>query len=234
MKTQVCIGIDPSLAGHAVSVLRDGELDFAMGWTDKKMLQKKRSKTLNYFKIKERSEANSQYRLQLLVGWTLHTIAAYQAEAPNAYAAIEGYAFSKRSKGLHEMHGLSEMIKQGLWARNIPFRVYDPLSVKLAWTGHGHATKEMMQEASRVYFGNSFEVEGSAGENLADATLIAGLLHLELEIKSGRLALAEADESLRRVMLRTTKSSPVAIISQDFVVKEGATASDPIFGGNCV
>jgi hypothetical protein len=39
--TQICIGIDPSLSGHAVAVLCDGEFELAMGWTDKKTLQKR-------------------------------------------------------------------------------------------------------------------------------------------------------------------------------------------------
>lgn len=231
--TQICIGIDPSLNGHALSVLCDGELEFAMGWTDKKRLQQANPETLNWLKLPSgRREANSQARINLLVGWTLAVIGDYRFKLTNSdvYVAIEGYAFSKRGKGLHEIHGLVEMIKQGLWSKHIPFRIYSPTAVKMAWTGHGHATKEMMQEASGEQFGNSFEAEGSAGENLADATLIAGLLHTELEIRAERLSLDAVSDDMSRVLQHTTKSEPESILSREFITPKDSTAPDPILG----
>lgn len=231
---QVCIGIDPSLNGHALAVLCDGEFEFAMGWTDKKTVQKKCPDTLNWLKLPSgRREANSQARMQILVDWTLSIVGDYVFKLTNSqvHVAIEGYAFSKRSKGLHEIHGLVETIKQGLWSKHIPFRIYDPLSIKMAWTGHGHATKEMMQQACGMEFGREFRKEGSAGENLADATLIAGLLHNELEIRSGRLRLEDATENMRKVMIRTTKTEPEAPITRGFVTPADSTAPDPVLGG---
>ncbi len=231
--TQVCIGIDPSLRGHAISVLCDGDLELAMGWTDKVTLQKKCPHTLNWFKVPPgRSEANSQARIQLLAGWTLAVIGDYRfkLERSDVYVAVEGYAFSKRGKGLHEIHGLVEMIKQGLWAKHIPFRIYSPTAVKMAWTGKGHATKDDMQRASEHFYGEGFWQEGSAGENLADATLIAGLLHTELELKAGRLNLKDMPGDMRRVMQRTTKSEPVSILKREFITPNESTAPVPVLG----
>jgi hypothetical protein len=170
--------------------------------------------------------------MRILIAWTLNLVGDYVFKLTNSqvHVAIEGYAYGARGKGIHEIHGLVEMIKQGLWAKHIPFRIYDPLSIKMAWTGHGHATKEMMQQASGREFGHEFRREGAAGENLADATLIAGLLHKELEIRSGRLRLEDTTEHIRKVMIRTTKAEPEAPITRGFVTPAESTAPDPILG----
>ena len=231
--TQICIGIDPSLKGHALAVICDGEFEVATGWTDKKRLQQKCPETLNWFKLPTgRTEANSQTRIQLLAGWTLAVIGDYcfKLTRSDVYVAIEGYAFSKRGKGLHEIHGLVEMIKQGLWVKHIPFRIYSPTAVKMAWTGKGHATKDDMQRASEHYYAEGFWNEGSAGENLADATLIAGLLHTELELKAGRAKLKSLSRNMQKVMQRTTKSEPVSIIKRDFITPKESTAPVPVLG----
>lgn len=227
---QICVGIDPSLSGHAIAVLCDGELQFASGWTDKKTLQKKNPHTLNWLKLPPKArEADRQKRLCVLTNWTRQIINSVMCGANSVHVAIEGYAYSKRGKGLHGVHGLVEWIKQLLWIRGVPFRVYDPLSVKLAWTGKGTADKAEMQEVCADYFGTAFEKEGAAGENLADAVLIAGLLHKELEIREGRLLLENIDEDTRRVMLRTTKSEPEAIITRNFVTAGASVVTDPIY-----
>jgi Holliday junction resolvasome RuvABC endonuclease subunit len=230
----LCVGVDPSLSGHALAIFRDGVFQHAYGWTDKKTAQKKNPTSFSWLKLPSgRTEPNSQHRMDLLYRWTMGHALGYQAQTfHGVYVAIEGYAFSKRSRGLHEIHGLVECIKQGLWRRGVPFRIYDPLSIKMAWTGNGKADKEEMQTACLEHFGLEFDESNDPGGNLADATLIAALLQMELEIRAGRILLSDVPERIRKVMLRTTKSEPIAIISRDFVTPDASTVPDPIWAAS--
>lgn len=229
---KICVGIDPSLNGHAIAVLRDGWPDFLHGWTTKKGLQKRQSQWLSYLKVPSgRSESNSQYRMKVLIDWTLSVICDYAFKVPGCkiVVAIEGYAFSKRSRGLHEIHGLVEAIKQGLWDKEIPFRIYDPLSVKLAATGDGKAEKADMQQACFSKYGIKFSAENDPGGNLADALLLASLLYTEIAVRDGVVKLDQLNPDLRSVLLRTTNNEPLAPISRPFASTKEAEV-DLFFG----
>jgi len=224
------VGIDPSLRGHAMALVLNDRVKAVMGWTDKKTLQRRNPDTLCWFKMRVNTDRDQQHRCALLSRWTIANIAELVGDCV-VHVAMEGYAFSKNDRGNTGIHELCGAIKLGLWHMGIPLRIYDPLSVKLAWTNNGHADKEEMKEACLKLFGWDFERQGSAGADLADAVLIANLLHVELEVRAGRIQLEELRPSLRRVLLRVTKSEPEALITRPFIHPDEVEPPAPILGG---
>ena len=236
------VGIDPSLRGHGIALLVDGKLVDYRGWTDVKKVQSANTNTrarLCYWKApcdKERKDVHRQFRISMLSSWTATVIGVWQSMIADVYSdasrsiavAIEGYAFSKRSTGLSDIDELCGVIKTALWGTGIPFRIYDPLSVKLAWTGDGAADKDAMVKAvSRLHGVNLSDYSG-AGENMADAILIASLLNTELSVREGYTKLQDLRPALRGVLLRTTKAVPVALVSRPMVHFSEAVGQDPL------
>jgi len=245
--TQGIIGLDLSLRGPGLAVLLDGQLHRASAWTDLKGLQKDYCHLLSWFKMAKNTESDRQHRIDMIVNWVCGAVVEAGRMAESVCVALEGYAFSKRSTGLSDIHELGGAVKGWLWSRRVPYRTYDPLTVKLAWTGKGNAEKrDMLEACGRAYrdlwvgVGKSgaprhllglaelAERDEMAASNIADAVLIAALLHEELELKAGRSRLDRLDPSLRRVMIRTTKSEPEALVSRPFITREAASPPQPI------
>lgn len=235
------IGVDLSLRGTGLVVLLDGELHEAGSWTDKKGLQAKHKRFLSWFKMSKNTEPDRWHRIDLIASWVVgKVIEAGKLSNGNAHVALEGYAFSKRTTGLSDIHELGGVLKGWLWSRGVPFRTYDPMSVKLAWTGNGHAEKDAMVAAALRRF-PALEALGlkalagvdmDAASNAADASLLAALLYEELELKHGRSRLDGIKESLRRVMIRTTKSEPEALVSRELIWPEAANPPEPVLARN--
>lgn len=233
-RAKVIFGLDPSLKGFGLSVFVDGELHGYQGWTDKKGLQKTNNHTLSYFKLSGATESNKLNRADIIFEWLKHHVNKFRnttidSRQVDLYVAIEGYAFSGNdSRGASDTHELCGVIKHWLFKRNIPIRIYDPLSVKLAWAGKGNATKEDMINVVERRFNLILDDEDTAAENIADSVLIGALLHLELEVKAGEQLLKDLDESFRRVLLRVTKAEPEALISRDMLHAKHVKAIKPI------
>lgn len=232
------IGIDPSLTGTGIALMVGGKLIDHQGWTEVKKLQKADSEHLNWWKIptnsdkelaRELKETWKQYRIHAIADWVARLIEMWALVVQGApVVAIEGYAYSKRSTGLSDIHEMCGVIKTALWQAGIPFRIYDPGTIKLAWTGDGHATKEDMIRAASNLHGVDLSPCGSAGENLADAILIASLLSEEMAVRDGDVALKDLRPALRRVFLRTTAAAPVALVSRPFTHCSNALGHPPV------
>jgi Holliday junction resolvasome RuvABC endonuclease subunit len=200
-------------------MLVGGKLHAFHGWTPVKKLQKQFPDTLCWFKSPSNTEQHKQNRLQVIADWVCGMVREYYNAWPSVhcYAAIEGYAFAIRSRGLSDLHELGGAIKRDLWMMEVPYRIYDPKSVKLAWTGYGSAEKEDMIAAAGDLFGVDLSIYGSAADNLADAMLLAALLDLELDLRAGEVPLKSLPERQRLVLLRATKAEPEALITRPLV-----------------
>jgi Holliday junction resolvasome RuvABC endonuclease subunit len=221
-RVNVILGLDPSLVGFGVSVFIDGALTQYKSWTDKKGLQKKNRHSLCYMKLPRVTESNRANRASILLDWIKGYVDDYlyteiDGKPVNLYAAMEGYAFNVQSRGASDIHELCGLIKHLLFTHEVPLRIYDPLSVKLAWAGTGTATKEDMVDVAERQFEIDLEREEAAAENIADAILIGALLQVELEVRAGVRLLKDLDESFRRVLLRVTKTQPEALISRNML-----------------
>lgn len=229
----VCIGIDPSLIGSGIAVVASpGVLEWAHGWTDKKGLQKKHPEHLTYFKLKDSSDANRLARIELVADWLLHCIGEWSNDNYELYVAIEGYAMSRLSNRASDLHELGGTIKLALWEQRIPFRIYTPTELKAAWTGQGNADKSAMIMTCFRRFNVDYTLFESAGENLADATLLAHLLYQEVEVKAGRMQVKGCLASVRKALLKTTKAAPEALLTRPFCHQDIADIEEPVFGGN--
>jgi len=175
-------------------------------------------------------------------------IIKYLGGKPNEYLAVamEGYAYgASNSSCVFDLAEIGGYIKLQLWKRGIPLRMYDPLSVKLWATNHGHAKKfEMVNAARELGFdipedlfasGSKMKVPMYDGETLrekdltgpgtdvADAFHIASMLRTEILVRNGVIKLEDLTEKQRRVFLRTTTHSPINLLAQNFIINEETT-----------
>lgn len=217
-RERISIGIDPSLVGTGAAVFHNGKLTDFRSWTDVQSLQKRQPKHLIQFKAKTRSTSNTLAIVRQIGTWVGGLVAGFADY--DLIVAMEGYALHSKGRGISDLHELGGYIKQAMLTLGVPFRVYDPLSIKLAATGDGSADKGTMKIACLKKLDLDVTCYGKAGENIADACMIAWLLEQERAIRDGRVKLKKAAEDVRKVLLRTTKAEPNALISQPWICEE--------------
>lgn len=231
----VAIGIDPSLSGTALAVaVPPMDIEWVHGWTDKKATQRRNPVKLSHYKIADAgSHADRIARIDLVASWVAKVVQEYvSSPGYRVHVALEGLAYSKRSSRASDLAELSGVIKRDLFRRGIPFRIYDPMSVKAAWTGSGTADKAAMVMACFRRFGLDYTTLETAGDNFADATLLALLLLTELGVRDGSLDLErDVDAKRARVLLRTTRAQPRPLIETPFVCADEVGSAAPILGG---
>lgn len=232
----IIIGVDPSLQGSAVVVLGSicGHIEWSHGWTVNRALQKRHVELLSYFKLPEKAgHADRLSRVRMMADWVLECIREW-AFTPDyhVHVAMEGLAVSQRSNRASDLAELSGYVKQGMMQMDVPFRLYDPTTLKMAWTGQGKADKAaMVMQCFRRWKVDYTELE-EAGDNFADATLLAQLLRHEVEIRAGRMNIRkDIDGQLRKILLRKTKDEPVPLISQPLISPSGIAAAPAVLGG---
>lgn len=153
---------------------------------------------------------------------------------------LEGYAVDSKSPGLLEMAEISGIIRNYLWNINIPLRVHDPMSVKLWAVGNAHAKKtHMVNEARRQgleinqdllgdgpKFPHPIDIDGNIchrdyqgpGTDIADAFHLANMGMVEVAIRGDSSLLEQQAENRKRVLKRTTKANPLALLDKPFIV----------------
>lgn len=212
-------GIDPSLRGTGIAIIEGGKISHVQGWTDKKTLAKAFPRELYFYKSKNSGDDERVERINRIVEWVMQSLADNVESISDLNISIEGYAFSKRSNRVSDLHELGGALKLAFWNAGIPFRIINPLYVKKAWTGNGFAEKAAMVKTCEEKFGIDLAPLREAGENIADAVLMAQLLAVELDVKRGLIQLENLDDNLRGVLLHTTKTEPTALISRPLIMK---------------
>lgn len=215
---RVSIGIDPSLTGTGLSVFHNGKLTDFRSWTNVVSLQKKQPQHLIFCNVKKHTAANTLGVVREIGAWVGSVLSRFADY--DLVVAMEGYALHSKGRGISDLHELGGYIKQAMLTLGIPFRIYDPLSIKLAATGDGSADKGTMKIACLKKLDLDVTCYGKAGENIADACMIGWLLEQERAIRDGRVKLKKAAPDTRKVLLRTTKTQPEALISQPWIHEE--------------
>jgi Holliday junction resolvasome RuvABC endonuclease subunit len=224
---QVIIGIDASLSGTGLVVLVNGRLLITLGWTSVVKHHRANSEALTFFKTKDSSLISRTHRIAVIEKWFVSSLLAITQMLRKVdsslvpFAAMEDYAMSQHSNRATDLHELGGTLKGALWITGIPFRLYDPGSLKLSLVGKGKADKPQMTMTASRRAGVEFYAFGPPGEDMADAFAAALLLHQELGVKAGELTLAALPEKVRAVLLRTTKARPTAFISQELIQATG-------------
>jgi Holliday junction resolvasome RuvABC endonuclease subunit len=152
---------------------------------------------------------------------------------PNVLVAMEGYAFSRAGIASSDLHELGGLIKYWLVANRVPFRIYQPTTVKMAWAGSGNADKAQMQMACFHDSGIDYTRITGVGDGLADSYLIAKLLWWEAGIKNGERKFSDAPETVQKVLKRKTKAEPEELLTRELLCYggkrdyNGLSANDP-------
>ena len=224
-KPVLCVGIDHSLNGTGIAAINSkGEQRLLHGWTTVRSKQKEFPESLSYFKIKEpQSHAHRIHRLISIYKWVRLIINRFTDDY-DVFVAIEGYALSAKGGRVSDQHEGMGLIKAWLWRMNIPFRIYTPTTVKSAWTGKGSADKSAMLMTCYQKFGLDLTPLGEAGENLADALLIARLLYWELAERMIIVTDGKPLATVRNALAKVTKEYPTSILQQDFIIGKGQYA----------
>lgn len=143
--------------------------------------------------------------------------------------AIEDYVWSvpaSKPGGVIQVAELGGLLRLNLWERGYRIRTYEPMAVKIGWTGSGSADKNDMMELARVRLdGHEFEndlisLPVSEFENVADAIAIGDLLRWELLLRQGKVMLDKMPKRVVRVMNRITQAVPVCMIDRPFMHRE--------------
>lgn len=123
----------------------------------------------------------------------------------NAFVIMEGFSFGSRGQAVHQIAGVTYMIRMSLYERNIPFLTPPPKSLVKFTTGKGNGKKEHMLKA---LLKKPFELDID-DNNIADAI---GLHYLGQAILSQWQPTTTAQ---REVVAKICKTMPV-LETQDY------------------
>jgi Holliday junction resolvasome RuvABC endonuclease subunit len=159
--------------------------------------------------------------------WIKQEIMTFILDGKPSYAAIEGYAMN--AKGLvFNIAEATMCTKLSLYENDIPFRIYDPNSIKKFATGHGNAGKVEMHESFKEL--SELKVNLSKlpelkcpREDLIDAFFIASLLQIELKLRYGIITLRDLPPETIMIFNRTTRFYPENILARQFIRKDGCS-----------
>lgn len=155
--------------------------------------------------------------------WLRVTICQTVAQVRPTHVAIEDYGFTGKGASLW-LPELGGAVKNYLWRSGVPFRLYDPQALKLYLANRGDARKEEMiaAAASKVWVTSTGEY-GKATGDIVDAMACVRLLADELTARENPASIPSMPEMTRKLLNRVTKSRPVNILADGFVVR-GVTA----------
>lgn len=211
------VGIDQSAGGTAAVALdAGGALLGVLFWADTKAAAKalRDRGALPPREVRAGDEAGRAARLEDL---RVQLGGFLSAWAP-AHAALEDYALARMAYS-HHLGEVGAVVRLLLWARAVPFRVYDVQAVKMFATGNGNAEKAEVVIACRDRWDLNFLEFGKttgAGGNVADAYVIAQLLRTEVALRAGKIRLEDLPEAERRVFQRTSKQRPENLLATPF------------------
>ncbi len=231
------MGLDLSLGHGAAVELTRGKLS---GWwiytstagVDKKV-GKEHSQRIPAEILKHPDKSTMQVlRVEWIGGWLFRLI---NDRVPTR-SGIEGYAYGAAQQA-HQLGELGGLVRQKLLQSLIPYRIHDPLSLKLFVAHSGLASKTDMEEAILERWGVHFDLAAldkkpgskkqnrESAEDLADAYGLAMLMRIEMLLRAGKINLSSLAEQERRVFLRTTKPYPVNVLDRPFVSRHGIIGS---------
>jgi Holliday junction resolvasome RuvABC endonuclease subunit len=204
------LGVDPSLNGSGLTLMRNGEVQDYFFFTSVK-------------KIAEASEGRGQYnkevgmpRLDKLFNFFNFLLETTKPD----YAGIEGYAYGAKSNSTFEIGGMGEMFRLLLYRAGIPYRDYEPSKVKKFACESGNAEKSQMVLQA---YKSGFDVApyGKSGEDLADAFWIGRMLTTELKLHKDANYLKKLPKYQQQAFTESSKAYPIPIINRPFISIRG-------------
>jgi Holliday junction resolvasome RuvABC endonuclease subunit len=214
------VGLDLSMNGSGlVKLTLDNNYDVIKTECEAFCSVKKHSSDIVHLFKKKDYDNRQQINL-----WMRNKIMAFVSDAD--YAAIEDYAFGAKG-AVFDIGEFVGFIKMNLFEKGIPFRLYDPNSIKKYGTGKGNADKITMYDKYMDFKGMKMDIKAmpipnkgsgvSPTSDVVDAFWIAKLLQLEIQLRKGVITLQSLSEDDISIFNRVTKSLPTNILSRDFI-----------------
>lgn len=216
----IIVGLDLSMNGSGlVKLTLDDNLEVIKAECEAFCSVKKHSSDIvHLFKKKDYDNRQS------INIWMRDKILKFVKDAD--YAAIEDYAFGAKG-AVFDIGEFVGYIKMNLFEKKIPFRLYDPNSIKKYGTGKGNADKITMYDKFMDYNETKIDIKAMPVPNkgsgvtptsdVVDAFWIAKLLQLELQLRKGFKTLQGLSEDDISIFNRVTKARPESILSTDFI-----------------
>jgi len=142
-----------------------------------------------YYKLKETSSHIEKYTQN---AFALHDAVFHEFPQARAKAAMEGYSFGSKGKifNLAENAGI---LKRVLWESRIPFKIYQPQTIKRFATNNGRSDKEQMLKAFEIendvaalyYFNISNKKYFKVVYDFVDSYYVLKMLWCEEQIRNG-------------------------------------------------
>lgn len=236
------VGIDLSL-NHGAATLLDGKgnfVDCAYFTQNAGSAKQAEPPVATRLRVQDKKrEENQQYKMWRLcwVRTWLETIVLDRWKPK--YVGIEDYAL-RVENGAHQMGEIGGIARMLCWDRGVHFRLHDPISVKMFATHDGTAQKDLVERKVKEKWGLDFSKyngpppkKGTASrctsEDLADAVAIAKLVRMEIQLRSGKLAMSVLHAKEVQVFNRITNSYPTNLLGREFIVnKDGGYITDDV------
>lgn len=180
---------------------------------------------------KENGDTNAKEinRLKVIRDFVADEVHGHHA---TSYLAIEGYAWGANGRE-YQIGEVGGAVKLDLYEAGIPYRIHDPIAVKMFVAHKGNADKDAVMEKVPERWGFEaylFDTAGAARKtkgrdtegDLCDAYSLARMCMVEYKLRKGLLNLNDlAHDKERQVFLRTTKNNPINLLGRSWVLQAG-------------
>jgi Holliday junction resolvasome RuvABC endonuclease subunit len=221
------LGLDLSL-NHAGATLLDGAGKFVecAYFTDIAGSAKKGTPPLaTRLELPKKAE-RQQHQMQRLA-WAKGWLEALLDRWRPTHVGIEDYAI-RVEHGAHYMGEIGGIARMLCWERGVYFRLHDPISVKMYVTFDGTAQKDLVERFVMSRWGLDFsKYNGDASkgkapkrttsEDLADATGIAKLVWLEIQLRAGKIDMRVLHAKEIQVFNRVTNTYPLNLLGREWI-----------------
>lgn len=231
-------GWDVSLNHSAFVELIDGKLSNFWYWTDaagSANRSKEHGHRLMLLKTKER-QTKAMARLAFAEDFMDKTV--LQPNMPD-YVGIEDYAI-RAEQGAHYLGEVGGIARILCWFRGVNMRLHDPISVKMFTAHDGTCQKDRIERAVLERWGVDFSEYNqpapkptkrnpdprqnrTTSEDLCDAYAIAQMIWTEVQLRAGRVALADLHPKEIQVFNRVTKTYPISLLDREWIVNADGT-----------
>lgn len=151
------------------------------------------------------------------------------------FIGIESYAL-RAERGAHQLGEIGSVARLICWYAGIPFRLHDPISVKMFATHDGTCQKDLVEEVVLERWGHDFgkynqpaakptikrpdpKQNRTTSEDLSDACAIAQLVWTEVQLRNGLIMMSDLHPKEIQVFNRITKSYPISLLSREWIQK---------------
>lgn len=227
MTTRV-VGIDPAQNHVGLVLIEDGEVVDYNFATDKAGHHKTydRAARVNVEKALKRFRGDKHRLLAWRVSFVADFIWKQLMEWQPDFVAVEDYAL-RAEMGAHQAGEIGGVIRWMLYNGRIPFRLWDPTTLKMFVAHDGTCQKDEVERSVARRWGHNYSRHNAGqknrqtSEDLADATGLAYMCWYEVLIRRGEMKVSDLEnEKEVRCFNRITKYQKVPVIDREWILND--------------